>query len=133
MTTTKKFQQVKDLTVYPSLQPTIEVIPTDRYNGAHRYRLQLCTGFDSKKNTHNYVDKTTTIQFVQKNDDGSVTPGLQSEQLALILLDRVKKLNERYPSEYNNKQIEGLTMYLQACKERIDDRINRGVMGELQK
>ena len=133
MTTTKKFQQVKDLTVYPSLQPTIEVIPTDGYNGAHRYRSQLCAGFDSKKNTHNYVDKNTTIQFVQKNDDGSVTPGLQSEQLALILLDRVKKLNERYPSEYNNKQIEGLTMYLQACKERIDDRINRGVMGELQK
>ena len=111
MTTTKKFQQVKDLTVYPSLQPTIEVIPTDGYNGAHRYRLQLCTGFDSKK----------------------ITPGLQSEQLALILLDRVKKLNERYPSEQNDKQIEGLTMYLQACKERIDDRINRGVMGELQK
>ena len=133
MTTTKKFQQVKDLTVYPSLQPTIEVIHTDGYNGAHRYRLQLCTGFDSKKNTHNYVDKTTTIQFVQKNDDGSVTPGLQSEQLALILLDRVKKLNERYPSEQNNKQIEGLTMYLQACKDRIDDRINRGVMGELKK
>ena len=35
--------------------------------------------------------------------------------------------------EQNNKQIEGLTMYLQACKERIDDRINRGVMGELKK
>ena len=133
MTTIKKFQQVKDLTVYPSLQPTIEVIPTDGYNGAHRYRLQLCAGFDSKKNTHNYIDKTTTIQFVQKNDDGSVTPGLQSEQLALILLDRVKKLNERYPSEQNDKQIEGLTMYLQACKDRVEERIKRGVMGELKK
>ena len=133
MTTTKKFQQVKDLTVYPSLQLTIEVILTDGYNGAHRFRLQLSEGFDSQKNTHNYIDKTTTLQFVQKNDDGSVTPGLQSEQLALILLDRVKKLNERYPSEQNDKQIEGLTMYLQACKDRVEERINRGVMGELKK
>ena len=56
-----------------------------------------------------------------------------SEQLALILLDRVKKLNERYPSEQNDKQIEGLTMYLQACKDRVEERINRGVMGELKK
>lgn len=129
----KKFETVTNLNVYPSKENTIEVIKTDGYEGAHRYRIQLCTGFNSKKNTHDYVDKTTTIQFVQKNDDGSIIPGLQSEQLALILLDRVKKLNERYPSEYNEKQIEGLTMFLDACKQRIDDRINRGVMGELKK
>ena len=133
MTAMKKFQQINDLMVYPSTKSTIEVIPTDGYNGAHRYRVQLCNGFNSKKNTHDYVDKTTTIQFVQKNDDGSYTPGLQSEQLALILLDRVKKLNERYPSPYNDKQIEGLTMYLQACRDRVEERINRGVMGELKK
>ena len=127
------FETLPNLTVYPSKENTIEVIKPDGYEGAHRYRVQLCTGFNSKKNTHDYVDKTTTIQFVQKNDDGSIIPGLQSEQLALILLDRVKKLNERYPSEYNEKQIEGLTMFLDACKQRIDDRINRGVMGELKK
>ena len=33
----------------------------------------------------------------------------------------------------NDKQIEGLTMYLQACKDRVEERINRGVMGELKK
>ena len=63
----------------------------------------------------------------------SVIPGWQSEQLALILLDRVKKLNAKYPSDQNSKQIEGLEMYLAACKERIEERINRGVMGELKK
>ena len=133
MTAIKKFQQINDLMVYPSTKSTIEVVPTDGYNGAHRYRVQLCNGFSSKKNTYDYIDKTTTIQFVQKNDDGSIIPGLQSEQLALILLDRVKKLNERYPSPYNDKQIEGLTMYLQACKDRVEERINREVMGELKK
>ncbi|MGM9533566.1 hypothetical protein [Intestinibacter sp.] len=129
----KKFQQIDDLIIYPNTKSTIEVVPTDGYNGAHRYRVQLSTGFNSKKNTYDYVDKTTTIQFVQKNDDGSIIPGLQSEQLALILLDRVKKLNERYPSPYNDIQIEGLTMYLQACSDRVEERINRGVMGKLEK
>lgn len=129
----KKFEVVKDLIVFPSKENTIEAVKTDGYDGAHRYRVRYCVGYDSKKCKIGYTDRTTTIQFVQKNDDGSIIPGLQSEQLALILLDRVKKLNERYPSEYNEKQIEGLTMFLDACRARIEDRVNRGVMGELKK
>lgn len=128
----KQFVTVEDLVVYPSVEPTIEVIPTDGYDGAYRYRAKMCTGFDKNLNTSTYVDKTDTIQFVQKNEDGTVIPGWQSEQLALILLDRVKKLNAKYPSEYNEKQIEGLTMYLDACRERIIDRMDRNVMGELK-
>lgn len=124
----KKYVPVKDLKVYPSNKETIEVIPDD---GAHRYRAQMCAGFVNGKTK--YVDATDTIQFVHKHEDGTVTPGWQSEQLALILLDRVKKLNAKYPSDQNSKQIEGLEMYLAACKERIEERINRGVMGELKK
>lgn len=119
----KKFEIIKDLKVFPSNKDTIE---------AHRYRARMCAGFNSKKNTTEYTDKTDTIQFVQKNEDGTVIPGWQSEQLALILLDRVKKLNEKYPSPQNEKQIQGLQMYIDACRERIEDRMNRGVMGELK-
>lgn len=79
-----------------------------------------------------YVDATDTIQFVHKHEDGTVTPGWQSEQLALILLDRVKKLNEKFPCEQNAKQVTALEAYLDACKERIDDRLNRNVMGDLK-
>lgn len=129
----KKFEVVENLLVFPSLESTIEVIPNDGYEGAHRYRARMCTGFNPDKQNHNYVDKTDTIQFVQKNEDGSIIPGWQSEQLALILLDRVKKLNAKYPSDSNLKQIEGLEMYLAACSERVEERINRGVMGELKK
>lgn len=129
----KKFEVIKNLLVFPSLESTIEVIPNDGYEGAHRYRARMCTGFNPDKQNHNYIDKTDTIQFVQKNEDGSTIPGWQSEQLALILLDRVKKLNAKYPSDLNLKQIEGLEMYLAACSERVEERINRGVMGELKK
>lgn len=131
----KKFKNLESTTdqntvVYPSNECTIEVIDTDGYSGAHKYRAKMCTGFSNGK-TH-YIKETDTIQFVQKNEDGTVTPGWQSEQLAIILLDRVRKLNARFPSEYNEKQAKGLEMYLEACKERIQERLERGVYGELK-
>nr|DAP34468.1 MAG TPA: hypothetical protein [Caudoviricetes sp.] len=126
----KKFVMT-EMKVFPSNENTIEVFPQDGYEGAHRYRVQLCAGFEDGKTK--YVDKTDTIQFVQKHDDGTVTPGFQSEQLALILLDRVCKLNERFPCAQNEKQIKGLQMYLEACRERVQERIDRGVMGQLKK
>lgn len=100
------------------------------YTGAHRYRARMCAGFVNGKTK--YVDATDTIQFVHKHEDGTITPGWQSEQLALILLDRVKKLNEKFPCEQNAKQVEALEAYLDACKERIDDRLDRNVMGDLK-
>ena len=128
----KKYQEIKDLVVYPSNESTIEVIPDD-YGGAHYYRAKMSMGYDPKKKKNIYIDKTDTIKFVHKGLDGTYQPGWQSEQLALILLDRVKKLNEKFPSEYNEKQIEGLQIYLDACKARIEDRLERGVFGELKK
>ena len=128
----KKYQEIKDLVVYPSNEPTIEVIPDD-YGGAYYYRAKMSMGYDPKKKKNIYIDKTDTIKFVHKGLDGTCQPGWQSEQLALILLDRVKKLNEKFPSEYNEKQIEGLQIYLDACRARIEDRLQREVYGESKK
>lgn len=55
----KKYQTIEELLVYPSLEPTIEVI---------RYRAQMCAGFVNGKTK--YVDATDTIQFVHKHEDG---------------------------------------------------------------
>lgn len=134
MSIQKKFQTIKDLVVFPSKEETIEVsLNNDDFGGAHRYRAKMSLGYDPKKKKNIYLDKTDTIQFIQKNEDGTIIPGWQSEQLAMILLDRVKKLDARYPSEYNAKQIEGLEIYLDACRARIEDRLGRGVYGELKK
>ena len=62
-----------------------------------------------------------------------MTAGLQSEQIVIALIDRTKKLNNVYPSLQNEKMIEGLQMFLDACQERVQERIERGVMGELKK
>lgn len=120
-----------DAVVYPSDEPTISVVDDATYGGAHCYVIRECLGFDDGKTQ--YVETEQVIRFVRKNDDGTMIPGLQSEQLVLALLDRHEKLNARFPSEQNAKMIAGLRMFLEACEERVKNRMERGVMGELKK
>lgn len=120
-----------DAKVYPSDERTISVVDDAIYGGAHCYTIRECLGFNAGKTQ--YTETEQIVRFVQKNDDGSVVPGLQSEQLVLALLDRHEKLNARFPSEQNAKMIAGLRMFLEACEERVKNRMERGVMGELKK
>lgn len=120
-----------DYKVFPSEEKTIFVDPSDEYDGAYCYEVRNSTGFTNGK--AQYIEDTQTIQFVQKKEDGTMIPGFQSEQLAYILLDRCVKLNKRFPSDHNAKMIAGLDIFLDACKERVEERVTRGVMGELKK
>lgn len=132
--------------VYPSEEKTICVmVPEgDIYGGAHLYYITNCLGFEGGKTQYQFEDDIKDgiaglapvgqrIQFVQKNDDGSIVPGLQSEQLVYVLLDRAVKLNTRFPSAQNAQMIAGLELFLDACRKRVEERISRGVMGELKK
>jgi len=120
-----------DYTVYPSDKRTITVRLDDKYGGAHEYFCNPTIGYYG--NDFKYIDDEIRIRFVQKLDNGDTLPGLQSEQLVYILLDRLEKLNAVYPHDQYGKMKCGLNMFLEACKERIDDRIDRNVMGELKK
>jgi hypothetical protein len=124
-----------DLQVFPSEEKTITVVDDDTYGGAHKYVINNCLGFNNGKTDYDFKPESAgqVIQFVRKDDNGDITPGLQSEQLALVLLDRCRKLNARFPSEHNEKQIRGLEMFLEGCSDRVKERIERGVMGELKK
>jgi hypothetical protein len=118
--------------VFPSEEKTIIVNHSnDIYGGAHLYDAKNCLGF--KDGNTIYDDTIQRIQFVHKADDGTITPGLQSEQLVIVLLDRVEKLNKVFPCEENELQIKALNDFLSACKLRVENRIKRGVMGELKK
>lgn len=119
-----------DARVFPSDENTIQVVYDEVYGGAHCYILRESLGFN--KGFAEYIDDAQVIRFVQKMDDGTIIPGLQSEQLALVLLDRTRKLNARYPSAQNEKMMAGLQMFLDACRERVQDRMDRGVMGNLK-
>ncbi len=120
--------------VFPSEEKTISVQKDADYGGAHKYTFTNCLGFkDGRTQYDDPYYSSQTIQFVQKNEDGSMTPGLQSEQIVLALIDRQEKLNARFPSAFNEKALTGLKMFLEAQKERVEDRMGRGVMGDLKK
>jgi len=126
-----EFFKTLDWKVYPSDECTISVKLDDTYGGAHEYWCKPTLGYNEGKTE--YIDDEIRIRFVQKFDNGDILPGLQSEQLAYILLDRLEKLNAVYPHDQYEPMKTGLEMFLTACKRRIDDRVSRGVMGELKK
>ncbi|WP_210519892.1 Thoeris anti-defense Tad2 family protein [Hymenobacter terricola] len=120
-----------DATVYPSEVRSIAVRHDDTYGGAHTYLLQKSAGFENGQTK--YVNDYAYLNFVQKDTDGTMKPGILSEQLVLALIDRHQKLNEVFPSAQADKAIAGLQQFLDAQKERVDDRMGRGVMGDLKK
>jgi hypothetical protein len=120
--------------VYPSTTTTVWASDTDDTygkDGAHNYSLQNCTGF--KDGESQYDASWQTLQFVKTEKDGTTTPGLQSEQLIVALMDRHEKMNARFPSEQHAEQMAHLQAFLDLCRQRVDNRMNRGVMGTLQK
>ena len=135
MSETKKTGTIIQQAVYPSEEYTVIAMDdTDEsgmsYGGAHTYQITECNGFNNGETE--YTNSVQILQFVQKNLDGTMRAGLQSEQVVIALLDRHKKLNDKFPSPQNAKMVEGLQMFLDACKERVEDRMGRGVMGQLK-
>lgn len=86
------------------------------------------------------VDSTQTIQFYENEliDDPSapfgdklalVKQGTTLEEVLEACLDRLKRLDERLPSQYNKLAISHLTVVLQTLGNRTKDRVARGVEG----
>lgn len=119
--------------VYPSNEVTVWGTSEPNYNNevAHQFKFQNCLGFSEGKTI--YDDSFQNIQFVQKDEDGSVIPGLQSEQLLRCLIERTKSLNAKFPCRENSIAITHMEQALWAFQERVQQRIDRGVMGELVK
>lgn len=121
---------IENGTVFPSSLNTIQVVNDEKYNGAHKYIIQNSRGYNNGR--AEYDDSYTKLNFIQKNEDGTIIPGVQDEQLILIMLDRAKKLNAVYPSKWNNIKVYALNIALDACKGRVKGRIADNIMGELK-
>jgi hypothetical protein len=125
-----------DYLVFPSTQKTISVLvaENDPYGGAHHYVIQNSLGFNPQTQEAEPGKLSQLLTFVFKPDgDAPMQEGLQSEQLAYVLLDRCQKLNARFPSKHNEKQLAGLNMFLEGCRDRIEERLAAGTMGRLTK
>lgn len=119
-------------TVYPSTEKTILVEKDSDYNGAHKYSFINSIGHQEGEPVYDF-NRMQSVQFVQKNENGTITPGVQSEQLLIALIDRHKKLNAKYPSREGALAITKMEEALMWLEARVKDRTERGVMGELKK
>lgn len=117
--------------VFPSDVPTIAVSLDLDYGGAHEYHFIESLGHENGK--PKYAGSEQKIRFVQKDLDGTVIPGLQSEQLLLALIDRHKKLNTKFPSREGSLAITKMEEALHWLEARVKERTARGVMGKLEK
>ena len=121
-------------TVFPSTDKTISVddnLDGPDYGGAHDYQFQNTLGFNNgKAELH---DSYQTLRFVMKKEDGTMMPGVQSEQVLIVLIDRHKKLNEKFPSREGALAITKMEEALMWLERRKKERIDRGVMGDLKK
>lgn len=125
-----------NVSVFPSTEKTIQVddqLDGPDYGGAHRYNFKNSLGFNSKTGMAEYDDSYQSIDFVMKRDDGTMIPGLQSEQLLLCLVDRHKKLNNKFPSREGALAITKMEEALHWLRARVEDRMERQVMGDLKK
>jgi hypothetical protein len=121
-----------DGVVFPSDERTIAVLEDDTYGGAHRYYITNCLGHKDGKTTYT-PGEGQTLQFVMKPANGEeVLPGIQSEQLIILLIDRTERLNAKFPCAENVEMIACLQGALDASKKRVQDRMAREVMGELK-
>ena len=132
-TTEKKSPEIKQLpyVVYPSDLQSIAVKPDEDYGGAHEYSIRESLGHENGE--PKYAGSEQKIRFVQKDLDGTVTAGLQSEQLLLVLIDRHKKLNAKFPSREGALAITKMEESLHWLEARVKERIERDVMGKLEK
>lgn len=118
--------------VYPSTEQTIKVVENQKYGSAYVYSINPMNKLEDGKTIYN-ENNPTYLRFVQRLEDGTWVEGIQDEQLAYVLLDRVKKLDEKIPSTWNKMKIKALEIYLSACKGRVKQRIADGKFGTLKK
>lgn len=120
--------------VFPSNVQSISVTVDDEYGGAHEYHFVGSLGFNDGKAEYDHnASGMQTIRFVKKESDGTMSSGLQSEQLLIALIDRHQKLNAKYPSREGSLAITKMEEALHWLEARVRERIDRGVMGELKK
>lgn len=118
--------------------------------GAHNYFLTECLGYNATLKKTDFITAEYTadanvgpvftqmqkISFVQKSQHGdhaSVKAGITREQVLFALRHSLEEVNKVYPSEFNEKAIHHITQTLVCLEQRIADRQDRGVMGELKK
>lgn len=78
---------------------------------------------------HNVGEGVQNIRFIKKEGGETVHDGTTNEAVLQVLIHRLEVLEEKMPSEHNQKAIASLKEALAQLEARTADREERGVEG----
>lgn len=115
-------------TVDGLLQNTVQVAP-DHFGGAHLYRIQ---NFTKRDEQGSWVESETsqTIQFLNRLPDGTTVEGVIDVQVIDVLIDRLVKMNGRFPDPQNNLALAHLYSARACFEQRSKERLENGKLGK---
>ena len=100
----------------------------EKGNGGANHRYQILSTPD-KQNPEQFVDVTIQFQNGARREWGSML-GVIDTDLLEIVRDRLKGFQEgKFATEYNAKALEHIELALMYMNRRVEDRIERGVLG----
>ena len=100
----------------------------EKGNGGANHRYQILSKPD-KQNPERFVDVTIQFQNGARHEWGSMF-GVLDTDLLEIVRDRLKGFQKgKFATEYNAKALEHLEIALMYMNRRVEDRIERGVLG----
>lgn len=92
----------------------------------HRYKI---TSQPNEKNPEQYVDVTIQFQNGARKEWGSIL-GVIDTDLLEIVRDRLEGFQSgEFATEYNRKALEHLELALMYMNRRVEDRIERNILG----
>ena len=100
----------------------------EKGNGGANHRYQILSQPD-KQNPEQFVDVIIQFQNGARSEWGSIS-GVIDTDLLEIVRDRLKGFQDgKFATEYNAKALEYIELALMYMNRRVEDRIERGVLG----
>ena len=97
-------------------------------NGGANHRYQILSQPD-KQNPEQFIDVIIQFQNGARSEWGSIS-GVIDTDLLEIVRDRLKGFQDgKFATEYNAKALEYIELALMYMNRRVEDRIERGVLG----
>lgn len=110
------------------LQNTVQVAP-DHFGGAHLYRIQNLAERDEQGNWIE-SDISQALQFLNRLPDGTTVEGVIDVQVIDVLIDRLIKMNGRFPDPQNNLALSHLYSARACFEQRSKERLENGKLGK---
>jgi hypothetical protein len=104
-------------------------LPAEQYHGSHPISYTLSHDTVCYEKGAHYGIPYNQIKFLQFNNGELVQAGTTNEPLLVVLLDRIKMLDEKFPCAENKEALHHIEKALEALDRRTALRQSQGIVG----